>query len=115
MAELRDVLALAEAINSKKEGDKEFTDLLTEISGVLSDILAAMERSRESPADERREGEDKAQAMGRALAQALAGMKPPTVTMPAPVVQANAWKELDIKFELANNGAIKGARIKRVA
>ena len=95
MSDISDILKLAEAINKKASDDKDFKDLLGEVSAALADILDAMKKP-ESAKDEQAEADAMGKAIGQALADALKSMKPPTINVPAPTGAASDWKTLRV-------------------
>lgn len=97
MSDISDILKLAEAINKKASDDKDFKDLLGEVSAALADILEAMKKPEESKRDEQAEADAMGKAIGAALADALKSMKPPSITLPAPAASATSdWKTLRV-------------------
>ncbi len=106
---IKDVLALAEAINARRSSDEKFAELLGEVSTALADITSLMEQKAKAEASEKPDGLD-AEVLAKALAAALmAGLK----NMPAPIVKFEApasggaaWKRIDIDLNRDASGRI---------
>ena len=83
MSDISDILKLAEAINKKASDDKDFKDLLGEVSAALAEILDELKKP-EDKRDEQAEADAMGKAIGAALADGLKSIKPPAITLPAP-------------------------------
>lgn len=98
MSDIADVLKLAEVINSRRESDKTFNDLLTEISTALADIVSAMEKPKGET------GDALAKAVAAAILQGMQSIKPPTVNFSTPEGKSEAWSKLDVKVDKGPSG-----------
>lgn len=103
-SDISGMFAMADALNKQREGDKNFQDLLAEISTALGDILAALEKSAKAEPTENTDMKAMCASL-EAVAESISKAKPPTVTVPAPVVTVNAAKPSSgWKFEIEQNG-----------
>ena len=109
-----DIIALAGALNAKKEGDREFQDTLNELSATLAELKEFFEKfegKEDSAALDAMK--DMASAIQDAV-KAMSNMKPPNVTVQAPAASGGqGWKKLKVQFDTSPNGFIQGATIER--
>lgn len=104
---ISDILALANAINTKREEDKSFVDLLGEISSALADIVSMMEAQKEAQKEapekegDANEYEALAEVIGKAIVDGLSALKPPSISVPA--AQPVKWVDKRVEFEWRGN------------
>ena len=105
---IKDVLALAEAINARRQSDDKFAELLGEVSTALADITALMERKAEAKveAPPAFDTEALAKAIAVTLVAGLRNMPAPVVTLEAPAGKGSAWSRIEIDLHRDAAGRI---------
>ncbi len=106
---IKDVLALADAINARRQSDDRFAELLGEVSTALADITALMEKNAKAEAAEKPGGLDPevlAKALAAALMAGLKNMPAPVIKVEAPAAQGSTWKRIDIDLNRDASGRI---------
>jgi hypothetical protein len=106
---IKDVLALAEAINARRQSDDKFAELLGEVSTALADITALMERKAEAKveAPPAFDTEALAKAIAVTLVAGLRNMPAPVVKFEAPAGRAPTdWSRIEIDLHRDAAGRI---------
>lgn len=103
---IKDVLALAEAINKRSSSDERFADLLGEVSTVLADILAAMEGKSAAPETKPVDIEALSKSLAAAFVVAIKSMPAPILKVDVPADRGDSWKRIDIDLNRDASGRI---------
>lgn len=104
---IKDVLALAEAINARSRSDDRFAELLGEVSTALAEVVELMEKKPDSkPAIDH---DALAKALAVAFVAAARSMPAPVIKldMPATTAQsAPSWNRIEIDLHRDAAGRI---------